>query len=163
MPKAKIQEEETHPPEEEPAPPVQETPPEAPPEAPPDPVPDAPAVPETPAEETVPKPRKAAKAKPRKDAPETPAEETVPKPRKAESAKATSRKDAPKKTKKEAWAPGEVTIPQPPALLRQTPEPEIPQLTQAQALRMHLATAAQERRAQAHLRVVNPIRQFYGL
>ena len=60
------------------------------------------------------------------------------------------------------WAPGEVTIPQPPALLRQTPEP-LPQLTQAQTLRMHLATAAQERRAQAHMRVVTPIRQFYGL
>ena len=141
MPKAKIQEEETpHPPEEEPAPPVQETPPEA--QAPPDPVPDAPSVPETPVQETVPKPR--AKTKP--------------------AAKPKVRKDAPKKTnKKEAWAPGEVTIPQPPALLRQTPEPELPQLTQAQALRMHLATAAQERRAQAHLRVVNPIRQFYGL
>ena len=160
MPKAKIQEEETpHPPEEESAPPVQETP--EPPEAPPDPVPDAPAVPETPAEETVPKPRKAAKAKPRKDAPETPAEETVPKPRKAESAKATSRKDAPKKTKKEAWAPGEVTIPQPPALVRQAAAE--PELTQAQTLRYQLAAAAQERRAQAHLRVVNPIRQFYGL
>ena len=139
MPKAKIQEEETpHPPEEET--PVQETPPEAP-EAPPDPVPDAPAVPETPVQETVPKPR--AKTKP--------------------AAKPKVRKDAPKKTKKEAWAPGEVTIPQPPALLRQTPEPELPQLTQAQALRMHLATAAQERRAQAHMRVVTPIRQFYGL
>ena len=138
MPKAKIQEEETpHPPEEET--PVQETPPEAP-EAPPDPVPDAPAVPETPAEETVPKPR--AKTKP--------------------AAKPKVRKDAPKKTKKEAWAPGEVTIPQPPALLRQTAEAE-PELTQAQALRYHLAVAAQERRAQAHLRVVNPIRQFYGL
>ena len=138
MPKAKIQEEETaHPPEEEVAPP--------PPEAPPDPEPDAPAVPETPAEETVPKPR--AKRKP----------ETKP------AAKPKVRKDAPKKTKKEAWAPGEVTIPQPPALLRQPAEPEIPQLTQAQALRMHLATAAQERRAQAHMRVVNPIRQFYGL
>ena len=145
MPKAKIQEEETpHPPEEET--PVQETPPEAPPEAPPEPVPDAPTVPETPAEETVPKPR--AKRKP----------ETKP------AAKPKVRKDAPKKTnKKEAWAPGEVTIPQPPALLRQPAEPEIPQLTQAQALRMHLATAAQERRAQAHMRVVTPIRQFYGL
>ena len=120
---------------------MQETPPEAPPEAPPDPEPDAPAVPETPVQETVPKPR--AKTKP--------------------AAKPKVRKDAPKKTKKEAWAPGEVTIPQPPALLRQTPEPELPQLTQAQALRMHLATAAQERRAQAHMRVVTPIRQFYGL
>ena len=141
MPKAKIQEEETpHPPEEEPAPPVQETPPTA--EAPPDlPAPDAPAVPETPVQETVPKPR--AKTKP--------------------AAKPKVRKDAPKKTnKKEAWAPGEVTIPQPPALLRQTTEVE-PELTQAQALRYHLAVAAQERRAQAHLRVVNPIRQFYGL
>ena len=142
MPKAKIQEEETpHPPEEELAPPVQESPPDAPPEPPEPPVPDAPVVPETPVQETVPKPRA-----------------------KAAAAKAKVRKDAPKKTnKKEAWAPGEVTIPQPPALLRQTPEPELPQLTQAQALRMHLATAAQERRAQAHLRVVNPIRQFYGL
>ena len=111
---------------------------ETPPEAPPDPEPDAPAVPETPVQETVPKPR----AKP--------------------AAKPKVRKDAPKKTKKEAWAPGEVTIPQPPALVRQTAEPE-PQLTQAQALRYHLAAAPQERRAQAHLRVVTPIRQFYGL
>ena len=140
MPKAKIQEEETHPPEEEVAP-VQEPPPEAPPEAPPDPpMPDAPVVPETPVQETVPKPR--AKTKP--------------------AAKPKVRKDAPTKPKKVEWAPGEVTIPQPPALLRQPVEPE-PQLTQAQALRMHLATAAQERRAQAHMRVVNPIRQFYGL
>ena len=139
MPKAKKQEEETpHPPEEEVAP-VQDTPPEPVQESPPE---DAPVVPETPVQETVPKPRaKAVVAK----------------------AKPKVRKDAPKKPKKEAWAPGEVTIPQPPALLRQPAEPEIPQLTQAQALRMHLATAAQERRAQAHMRVVTPIRQFYGL
>ena len=154
MPKAKIQEEETHPPEEEVAP-VQDTPPEPVQESPPE---DAPVVPETPVQETVPKPRaKAVAAK----AVAAKAEAA-----KAEAAKAKAkvRKDAPKKTnKKEAWAPGEVTIPQPPALLRQTTEPELPQLTQAQALRMHLATAAQERRAQAHMRVVTPIRQFYGL
>ena len=103
-------------------------------------MPDAPVVPETPVQETVPKPRAKAKPRVRKDAP------------------------ALKKDKKKVeWAPGEVTIPQPPALLRQPAEPEVPQLTQAQALRMHLATAAQERRAQAHMRVVTPIRQFYGL
>ena len=57
--------------------------------------------------------------------------------------------------------PGKPTMPQPPALVRHPP-PE-PQLTQAQSLRMQLAQAAQERRAQAQLRMVTPIRQFYGL
>jgi len=60
--------------------------------------------------------------------------------------------------------PGELSIPQPP-LVRQTAiePPTEPQMSQAQMLRYHLANAAQERRAQAHLRVVGPIRQFYGL
>ena len=62
--------------------------------------------------------------------------------------------------------PEEVTVPQPPALLRhpvrEEPPPE-PPVNYAQQLRMQLAQAAQERRAQAHLRMVNPIRQFYGL
>ncbi|MEC8428549.1 MAG: hypothetical protein VXZ35_08990, partial [Pseudomonadota bacterium] len=58
--------------------------------------------------------------------------------------------------------PGKVDMPQPPALGQVAPE-EPPQLTQAQALRLQLAQAAQERRAQAHLRMVGPIRSFYGL
>ncbi len=41
--------------------------------------------------------------------------------------------------------------------------PPEPQLTQAQLLRMQLAQHAQEQRARAHLRMVNPIRKFYGL
>jgi hypothetical protein len=111
-------------------------------------------------------------------------EVAVPKP------KAKARKDAPASTKKKKTdlttkhtcggcgktmslhtamyghknCPGETSIPQPP-LVRQTaiePPPE-PQVSQAQLLRYHLANAAQERRAQAHLRVVGPIRQFYGL
>ena len=64
--------------------------------------------------------------------------------------------------------PGEASIPQPPALTRQVaavPEPvyEPPQMSHAQLVRMHLAQAAQERRAQAQLRMTAPIRQFYGL
>ena len=65
--------------------------------------------------------------------------------------------------------PGGVSVPQPPALTRQVvveeapPEPEPPQLSHAQLLRQHLAQAAQERRAQQHFRMVNPIRSFYGM
>ena len=60
--------------------------------------------------------------------------------------------------------PGKVDMPQPPALGQVAPEEaQPPQLTQAQALRLQLAQAAQERRAQAHLRMVGPIRSFYGL
>ena len=60
--------------------------------------------------------------------------------------------------------PGEVSVPQPPALVRQpAPEPEVPQFTHAQLLRMQLAQAAQERRAQAQLRMTAPIRHFYGM
>ena len=65
--------------------------------------------------------------------------------------------------------PGKVSMPQPPALVRQVAteealeEPPAPQLTQAQALRLQLAQAAQERRAQAHTRMVGPIRPFYNL
>ena len=62
--------------------------------------------------------------------------------------------------------PGNVR--QPPALVRQVAaEPPVaapePQMSQAQMLRLQLAQAAQERRAQAHMRMVAPIRQFYGL
>ena len=64
----------------------------------------------------------------------------------------------------------EVSVPQPPALTRQVameeppePEEEEPQMTHAQLLRLHLAQVAQERRAQHHFRMVNPIRSFYGL
>ena len=64
--------------------------------------------------------------------------------------------------------PAEISVPQPPALTRQVtvqdvPEIIEPQLSQAQILRIQLAQHAQERRAQAHLRMVNPIRDFYGL
>ena len=66
--------------------------------------------------------------------------------------------------------PGEVSVPQPPALTRQVaveqppePEEEEPQMSHAQLLRLQLAQAAQERRAQLHFRMVNPIRSFYGL
>ena len=63
--------------------------------------------------------------------------------------------------------PGKASVPQPPALVRQVAAepaaPEPPQMSQAQMLRLQLAQAAQERRAQAHMRMVAPIRQFYGL
>ena len=52
------------------------------------------------------------------------------------------------------------------ALVRQVaaePAAPEPQMSQAQMLRLQLAQAAQERRAQAHMRMVAPIRQFYGL
>ena len=74
--------------------------------------------------------------------------------------------------------PKDVSIPQPPALVRQPapepamaappataaiPEPVYPQYSHSQLLRMQLAQAAQERKAQAQLRMTAPIRQFYGL
>ena len=66
--------------------------------------------------------------------------------------------------------PGGVSVPQPPALTRQVAveepppeEEEPPQLSHAQQLRLHLAQVAQERRAQQHFRMVNPIRSFYGI
>ena len=63
--------------------------------------------------------------------------------------------------------PGEVSIPPPPALTRQVAvkeePPPAPAMSQPQMLRFQLAQAAQERRAQQHLRMINPIRQFYGL
>ena len=37
------------------------------------------------------------------------------------------------------------------------------QMSHAQQLRLHLAQVAQERRAQQHFRMVNPIRSFYGM
>ena len=132
------------------------------------------AIPEEPVEEEVPvkkKVRIAAKASAAKA-----------------SAKASARKDAPRKTNlkdrhtcgacgKEMSlhtalyghqnCPGKAVVPQPPALVRQVavPEeaPQEPQMSQAQSLRLQLAHAAQERRAQAHMRMVTPIRSFYGL
>ena len=66
--------------------------------------------------------------------------------------------------------PGGVSVPQPPALNRKVvveeeppEEEEPPQLSHAQQLRLHLAQMAQERRAQQHFRMVNPIRSFYGI
>jgi len=127
------------------------------------------------------------------DIPETPAPEVVVKPKRAPKAKASTRKEAPAPTKKvdlkqrhtcgacgatmslhtalygHKNCPGQVTVPQPPALTRQVAVQEEeavapePQLTHAQMLRLQLARAAQERRAQAQLRIVDPIRQFYGL
>ena len=128
------------------------------------------------------------------DIPEIPAPEVVVKPKRAPKAKASTRKDAPAPTKGKVDlkqrhtcgacgatmslhtvlyghknCPGQVTVPQPPALTRQVAVQEEeavapePQLTQAQMLRLQLARAAQERRAQAQLRMVDPIRQFYGL
>ena len=60
--------------------------------------------------------------------------------------------------------PGEIKVPQPPALARHVPpvQPEPPAMSHAQLLRLQLAQAAQERRAQAQLRMTAPIRQFYG-
>jgi hypothetical protein len=123
-----------------------------------------PAVPEELAEEEVEVPKPKPKAKARKDAPES-----------------TKKKKTDLTTKHTCGGcgkvmslhtamyghkncPGEMSIPQPP-LVRQTAiePPTEPQVSQAQLLRYHLANAAQERRAQAHLRVVGPIRQFYGL
>ena len=66
--------------------------------------------------------------------------------------------------------PGGVSVPQPPALNRKVvveeeppEEEEPPQMSHAQQLRLHLAQVAQERRAQQHFRMVNPIRSFYGI
>ena len=66
--------------------------------------------------------------------------------------------------------PGGVSVPQPPALNRKVvveepppEEEEPPQMSHAQQLRLHLAQVAQEKRAQQHFRMVNPIRSFYGM
>ena len=123
--------------------------------------------------------------------PEIPEPEEVPvrKPR----AKAAVRKDAPPKAPKKQLdlkqkhecgacgktmslhtalyghknCPGEVSITQPPALTRQVAmqeePPPPPPMSQSQMLRFQLAQAAQERRAQQQMRMLNPIRQFYGL
>ena len=128
-------------------------------------------------------------AKPLEEVPEEPAAEEVPVPK----AKTRVRKDAPATTKRKTDlkekhtcgacgktvslhtalyghknCPGKVSMPQPPALttrpVEEAPEePPQPQLTQAQFLRLQLAQAAQERRAQQHMRMVAPIRRFYGL
>ena len=143
-------------------------------------------------QETVP-PEEQAEAPPEESAvPEEPVEEEVPVPKKAKAkAKTSARKDAPPKKKtnlKERHTCGacgqEMSLHtalyghkncpgnarQPPALVRQVATepapvaaPEPPQMSQAQMLRLQLAQAAQERRAQAHMRMVAPIRQFYGL
>ena len=158
MPKATIEEQETAP-EPEPVPEVE--------------------IPEEPVEEVVPVPKKVRfKAAPTAAPPKAPA--------KAAPAKASVRKDAPRKTNLKdrhtcggcgqemslhtalyghTNCPGKASLPQPPALVRQVAaEPEeVPQLSQAQTLRVQLAQAAQERRAQAHMRMVAPIRSFYGL
>ena len=162
MPKAKVQEQVVpveEAPEEPPAP-TEEAPEELPPEP----------IPEIPVEQPVPKPRKA-KAPP-----------TAPR---VEPKKAAPKEAAPKRTNLKDRhtcgacgqemslhtalyghknCPGKVDMPQPPALGQVAPEEaQPPQLTQAQALRLQLAQAAQERRAQAHLRMVGPIRSFYNL
>ena len=123
--------------------------------------------------------------------PEEPVEEEVPVPKKKPKAKAgpakAKPKDAPRKTNLKDRhtcgacgqemslhtalyghknCPGKASVPQPPALVRQVAveePPPPPQLSQAQSLRLQLAQAAQERRAQAHMRMVTPIRSFYGL
>ena len=157
MPKAKVQEQEVpveEAPEEPPAP-TEEAPEELPPEP----------IPEVPVEQPVPKPRKA-KAPP-----------TAPRVEPKRSARAKPKTNLKDRHTCGACGqemslhtalyghkncPGKVDMPQPPALGQVAPE-EPPQLTQAQALRLQLAQAAQERRAQAHLRMVGPIRSFYGL
>ena len=162
--KAEVQEEEV--PAEEPQ---EEPPAEAQPEE---------VVPETPEPEEVPvKPKKAAskpKAKPqakRKDAPPTTKKkeplDLKQKHQCGQCGKVMSLHTALYGHKN---CPGEVSVPQPPALTRQVaveqppePEEEEPQMSHAQLLRLQLAQAAQERRAQQHFRMVNPIRSFYGL
>ena len=161
MPKRKVQEEEV---------PAEEAPESI--EEAPEPKPEEPQEPQTPKpEEEV------------EDIPEKPPPEKVPKPKRKNAPKA-----APKKTSVDLKAkhqcgacgkvmsvhtalynhkcPGEIKVPQPPALVRsvkQEPvEPEPPVMSHAQLLRLQLAQAAQERRAQAQLRMTAPIRQFYG-
>ena len=158
--KAEVQEEEV--PAEEP---TEEAPAEEPPEE---------AVPETPEPEEVPvKPKRKAASKPKA------------KPQRKDAPPATKSKGLDLKQRHECGqcgkvmslhtalyshkCPGGVSVPQPPALTRQVaveeppPEEEEPQMSHAQLLRLHLAQAAQERRAQQHFRMVNPIRSFYGL
>ncbi len=133
-------------------------------------------IPEEPVEEEVPVPKKKVRIAAKASA------------AKASAAKASARKDAPRKTNlkdrhtcgvcgKERSlhtalygpqnCPGKAVVPQPPAIVRQAAVPEEAphesQMSQAQSLRLQLAHAAQERRAQAHMRMVTPIRSFYGL
>ena len=123
-----------------------------------------PAVPEEPLEEEVAVPKPKPKAKTKKDAPTSTKKKTdlTTKHTCGSCGKTMSLHTAMYGHKN---CPGEMSIP--PALVRQTaiepPPVEEPQMSQAQVMRYHLAHAAQERRAQAHLRVVGPIRQFYGL
>ncbi len=157
MPKATIEEHETTPPDQ---PEAQEE--------------QSADIPEEPVEEEVPVPKKAksaAKASVKKEAPPTTKKKTNLKDRHTCGAcgKEMSLHTA---LYGHQNCPGKASVPQPPALVRQvaveTPDalraaPEPPQMSQAQSLRLQLAHAAQERRAQAHMRMVTPIRSFYGL
>ena len=138
---------------------------------------------EMPVEEVEPESVEAPEAN--EEVPETPKPEVVPKPKKAPKPKAEPKAKGLDLKQKHTCGqcgktmslhtalynhkcPSDVSIPQPPALVRQTavepiPEPVLPQDSHAQLLRMQLAHAAQERRAQAQLRMTAPIRQFYGL
>ena len=138
---------------------------------------------EMPVEEVEPEAVEAPEAN--EEVPETPQPEVVPKPKKASKPKAEPKAKGLDLKQKHTCGqcgktmslhtalynhkcPGDVSIPQPPALVRQAaaepiPEPVLPQYSHAQLLRMQLAQAAQERRAQAQLRMTAPIRQFYGL
>ena len=145
MPKAKVEEKEM---------PVEEVEPEAP-EA-------NEEVPETPQPEVVAKPKQKASAKPKAE-PKAKGLDLKQKHTCGQCGKTMSLHTALYSHK----CPSDVSIPQPPALVRQTavepiPEP-VPQYSHAQLPRMQLAQAAQERRAQAQLRMTAPIRQFYGL
>ena len=155
MPKAKVEEKEM-PVEEEPA---EEAKPEA-----------VPEVPETPQPEIVAKPKARAKVKAAPKVPAPKAESKVDLKQKhtcGQCGKTMSLHTALYNHK----CPGDVSIPQPPALVRQTnqapepaaPAPLPPQYSHAQLIRMQLAQAAQERRAQARLRMTAPIRHFYGM
>ena len=137
---------------------------------------------EMPVEEVEPEAVEAPEAN--EEVPETPQPEVVPKPKKVPKPKAEPKSKGLDLKQKHTCGqcgktmslhtalynhkyPSDVSIPQPPALVRQAaaepiPEP-VPQYSHAQLLRMQLAQAAQERRAQAQLRMTAPIRQFYGL
>ena len=140
-----------------------EVPPEQP-EPPEEVVLEATELPETPQPEVVAKPKSKAKAKSK--APEQKALDLKQKHTCGQCNKTMSLHTALYSHK----CPKDVSVPQPPALVRQPapepvvfPEPTYPQYSPAQLLRIQLAQAAQERRAQAQLRMTAPIRQFYGL
>ena len=136
---------------------------------------------EMPVEEVEPEAVEAPEAN--EEVPETPQPEVVPKPKKAPKPKAEPKAKGLDLKQKHTCGqcgktmslhtalynhkcPSDVSIPQPPALVRAAAEPipePVPQYSHAQLLRMQLAQAAQERRAQAQLRMTAPIRQFYSL